>query len=476
MARILLIDPCGWQGGVNSENIFPNIGIAYLTSSLHACGHEVYVIDMNNEPVRDDDVIRIMSAEHISIVGISVKTATLCESRRLGCLLKQHFNCVVIVGGAHASLVGDKLAQEDWVDYVFLGDAEENLPQLCSNLDNNREQSIAGVIQRGGTQANPVYVHNLDDLTFPDYNLFPNSVKDSVKHNYPLITSRGCVYDCIYCSVPIISGKRFRKRSTDNIIAELKMAVEYLGIKEFCIIDDAFNLDMVRAKEFCRSLIEHNLRLRWTCPNGIRADRNDDELAVLMAQSGCYSVMLGVESGDPNVFSSICKGETLEDVSNGIKVLQGAGIHVGGFFLIGLPGDCITSQYCSIKFAQNHGIVAHFNMLIPYPGTSLWDWVMLNGKILRDIEHGLHFADSRGKVLPVFETDDFSESERQMAYEMVHTRVSRFELLVPKICNGWKRKLLIFLLLLKHDRVRILGVLTKYIYKLMRWPVKMTHP
>jgi len=468
MAPILLIDLCGWQGGVNSDNVFPNIGIAYMTTALRANGHKVYVADMNNESVSEEDIARMICAENIRIVGISIKTATMGAARRLGSLLKRQLGCTIIAGGAHASMVGDRLFQEDWVDYVFLGEAEENLPQLCNNLAGTGQQTIAGVLQRSGPPSKPVYIRDLDGLPFPDYSLFPERVRDAVKLNYPLITSRGCVFDCTYCSVPIVSGKKFRKRSPDNIIAELKMAVARFGIKEFRIIDDVFNLDLARSKEFCRLLIDQDMRLRWSCPNGLRADRIDSELAELMFRSGCHSVMIGVESGDPKVFAGICKGETLEEVSKGITTFKNAGIHVGGYFLIGLPGDCMQSQRRSVEFAMYHGIIAHFNMLIPYPGTSLWDWVRSNGRILRDIEQGLHFADSGGKVLPVFETVDFNESERRRAYEMVHTCVSRFEMLVPKSCSRWKRHLEIFILVLKYDPVRVLRALKRSILKTIK--------
>ncbi len=467
MAPILLIDLCGWQGGVNSDNVFPNIGIAYLTAALSATGHVVHVADMNNESVSEDDIARLMRAENIRIVGISIKTATMGAARRLGSSLKRQLGCTIIAGGAHASMVGDQLFQEDWIDFVFLGEAEEHLPNLCKNLAGTAQQTIAGVLQRCGPTAKPVYISDLDGLPFPDYSLFPERVKTAVKLNYPLITSRGCVFDCTYCSVPIVSGKIFRKRSPENIIAELKTAVARLGIKEFSIIDDAFNLDLARSKEFCRLLLYHDIRLRWSCPNGLRADRVDSELAELMFRSGCHSVMLGVESGDPNVFAGICKGETLEEVSKGIMTFKKAGIQVGGYFLIGLPGDSMQSQRRSVEFAMHHEIIAHFNMLIPYPGTPLWDWVRSNGRMLRDIEQGLHFADSGGKVLPVFEAVDFRESERRQAYEMVHTCVSRFEMLVPKSCSSWKRHLAILMLVLRYDRMRIFRALKRSILKII---------
>ena len=462
MARILLIDPCGWQGGVNSDNTFPNIGIAYLTAAMRAAGHEVYIADMNNESTSNLEIVQLMRAERIGIVGISVKTATMGAARRLGSFLKQQLECIVIVGGAHASLIAGGLEKESWIDYVFMGEAEETLPLFCEQLGNADNKNYAGVWKRGELSAIPVHIQNLDTLPFPEYSLFPEKVIDAVALNYPLITSRGCVFDCIYCSVPIISGKRFRKRSLENIIAELKFAIDRFGIIEFSIIDDAFNLDMGRAKEFCHLLIRHNVRLRWSCPNGLRADRVDDELAELMFRSGCYSVMLGVETGDPVVFAGICKGETLGDVGMGIRTFQKAGIQVGGYFLIGLPGDSIRSQHLSVELVKRYDIVGHFNMLIPYPGTRLWDWVGKNGRLLRDIEDGLHFSDSGYKVLPVFETDDFKGSERTKAYEMVHTQVGRYELLVPKSYSRWRHWLSKLMLVLRYDRWRILTVAKIY--------------
>lgn len=451
MARVLLVDPRGWQGGVESDNVFPNLGLAYLVAALSAKGHEVLIADMNNESLSDQDVADLVVNDRIQIVGISIKTATMEAARRLGTFLKQETDCLVIVGGPHATMAGDQLAREEWVDNVFQGEAEEGLPAFCESAQRGTDR-LPTVNSEG---APPCFITNLDLLPFPDFSLFPQQVQAAVAQNYPLVTSRGCVFDCTYCSVPIVSGKRFRKRAPENILGELEQAIKRYCIREFCIIDDAFNLDMGRAKEFCRLLVERNLGLRWSCPNGLRADRVDDELAELMSASGCYSVMLGVESGDPEVFSSIGKGETLEQVSTGIRTFQRAGMQVGGYFLIGLPGDSLESQYRSVEFARDHGLVAHFNMLIPYPGTCLWEWAKSNANMLRDIEQGLHFADSGGKVLPVFETAAFTEVQRMEAYRMVHTRMARFEMLLPATLKGWKRRMTIIALILRYDRPRV---------------------
>jgi len=452
MARILLVDIRGWQGGVCAERLFPNVGIAYLASSLKFSGHSVVVADMNNDQLSNDDVLRILIDQMCDFVGLSVKTSTMATARKLGRFLKLHTSSPIILGGAHASIQAENLISEPWVDYVFVGEAEDTLSRFCHDPRRWDVEQLPGLRTKNGAPATPHYVAALDELPFPDYGVFSGPTSASVALNYPLVTSRGCVYNCSYCSVPHISGSRFRKRKPEIIIAELQSAVELLNIKEFSIIDDAFNLDMERAKEFCLLLINSGLGLRWSCPNGIRADRIDPELARLMKASGCHSVMVGVESADPAILGAVKKGESLDDIIRGITFLMDAGLSVGGFFVIGLPGDSFAAQERSVEFALNYGISAHFNMLVPYPGTELYKWVKDNGRILLPVEEGVHFADCSSSVRPVFDTPDFSAKERIRAYEMVHTRLDRFDMLIPASAGRIRYYVETVRLLLQYDR------------------------
>jgi len=227
------------------------------------------------------------------------------------------------------------------------------------------------------------------------------------------------------------------------------------AVTAFEVIDDVFNLDIERCKTFCMSLIKENLRLSWSCPNGLRADRIDKELAELMFKSGCQSVMVGIESADQTVLSSVHKGETIEDIEKGIHIFKNAGINVGGYFIVGLPGDSIESQKISVDFAKRIGINAHFNMFVPYPGTELWEWTKANARLLNSPEDGLHFADDSDKVKTVIETDDFPSSERRRAYEMVHTKLERFGMLIPANFSKWQYYCRMLCLIWKYDRSKL---------------------
>ncbi|MBU1869747.1 MAG: B12-binding domain-containing radical SAM protein [Candidatus Omnitrophica bacterium] len=468
--KVLLIDPRGWQGAVSGNRAFPNVGIAYLASSLKSHGCQVSVIDLNNTLKTDGQVLSEILQFQPDIIGFSSKTATIKDSRNIANQLKDFKNTfTVVVGGAHTASSWQSLIREGCFDAVFVGEGEEGFAQACLKIKSKESlEGIEGLITKNpqgkDISVSCALIQDLDLIRFPDYDDFPEIVKRAISATYPLVTSRGCVYKCTYCSVPEISGKKFRPRSPQNIIDELEYARTKYGIRSFEIIDDVFNLDIERCKEICRQLLKADLGLNWSCPNGLRADRVDKELAQLMYQSGCRSVMVGIESADPKILESVKKAESLKDIEKGIITFQDAGINVGGYFIIGLPGDSFRSVERSARFARRLKIPALFNMLVPYPGTELWEWAMANARFLYDIEDGLHFADLSQKVKPVIETDDFSGKERQRAYEMAHTLTGNFNMLVPPQITHWRRDLRILSFLFKFapiDAFLFLGSLLK---------------
>lgn len=258
------------------------------------------------------------------------------------------------------------------------------------------------------------------------------------------MTSRGCPYKCTYCSVGIVSGKRWRKRIPENVIEELQFAKKRWRITGFEIIDDVFNLDINRAKEICKLLIGSGLNLNWTCPNGIRADQMDDELARLMFRAGCQKVYVGVESGDPEVFNRIKKGENLESVKKGINILQKTGIHVDGYFIIGLPGDCLESTKRSLKFIKENKIGAHFNFLMAYPGTELYQWVLKEGRFLEPREGSFHFTNVSEDLKVTFETDEFPAKDKIFAWQMAQFVTGNFSFLYSEHFSFFEKTFKLF--------------------------------
>jgi len=417
--KIVLIDPQGFTFGLNT-------GLGYLCSSLKKNGFDdVHVLDFNNMPGDEDK--RLEKVKDANIVGISIKTFTLKSAVELAKKVKMiNPKALIVAGGAHIIIDAENfLAENMCFDVCVPGEGEYAILKLADGtsydkipgLYYRKELGVERSVKAGS------FIHDLDKLAFPDYSCFDSVTENSID-DYPLVTSRGCPYQCVYCSVRNVMGMAWRFRSPKNIIDELKEAKKIYGFRKFKILDDNFSLDIKRTKEFCRTLIDENLDLKWSCPNGLRADKLDAELLSLMKTSGCYSITIGVESLDEDVFSEINKGERLSEVVAAAQMIKKAGIRLEGFFIVGLPGSTYNIDMETVKKAKRLGFDSmSWNLLVPYPGTAVWKWVEENDgkmvRVLRDWKEGFHIGFN---PKPVFETTDYTEKERIKAYRNAYLK------------------------------------------------------
>lgn len=409
--KVCFVDPKGMHFGLNT-------GIGYIVSSLRKVpGIEaVKVFDFNNNPDKIPQRIKEISA--YDAVGFSIKSFTRDAAMEIAVQVKTDSN-ILFAGGPHITLDGVNFLREHQIfDVGFMGEGELSVGAYLEAIASGQDlSSVKGLIYREG---NDVVVSSpgdritdLDSLPFPDYSSF-DSVSDKKIYNYPLVTSRGCPYLCIYCCVKGVMGRTWISRSVDNVMEELLAAQRVYNISCFNIQDDNFSLNLKRAKEFCRSIVQRGLAMKWSCPNGIRADRVDDELIDCMQQAGCFGVAMGIESGVEKEFVAIKKGEELSDIVNAVELSNRYGIQVFGNFIIGLPHSTLKSVRESVKFARSLRLESCiFNLFVPFPGTEVWDWVEMNGTMLMDWKDG--FAQGKNPRI-VFETDEFPRADRLKAY------------------------------------------------------------
>ncbi len=416
--RVVLIDPPGWQ-----KHGY-NLGLAYLSGALQEAGMEVRVVDLNHGVMSDAELERLLSDFGPHVIGVSVKTAACASAVAVARkTVKICPRAVHVAGGPHVTLAAaDLLAETPEFEAAFVGEAERSLVEFCGRLDAGQPVTgIPGVGCRegGGVRSCPPRLESdLGSLPYPALDAFANV--DVTRGPYHLLTSRGCPYRCVFCCVSSISGRKWRSRTPEDIIAELEHAVRRYGIAEFEVDDDNFTLDSGRAKAFCRLLAERRLGLRWFCPNGVRADTLDEEMAALMAETGCHSVALGIESGNAEVLRTVKKGQKLEDIERAVGHLKRAGIHTMGYFIIGLPGATMETELESMAYDRKIGLDdSIYNLFVPYPGTDAWEWVNTKGKFLKDYREGYHFADDNECV---FETEEFPAAQRMQAYRMTRER------------------------------------------------------
>lgn len=383
---ILLVDPA-----TKANTNLPNIGLAYLSATLTEMGLEHRVIDQDLMPKPVDRFMKYKT----DILGISIKASTYPEAKRVIKLYKDKFpDTQIILGGPHVTCAQERVKSELPEAKLYIGESEY--------LGTRRVK--------------------LDELPFPDYDKFDSIdyIRDGLSTGqlaYPIITSRGCPFGCIYCAVPIVSGRRWRSRSVESCIMELEHAREKYGIKRFEILDDNFTLDVNRALEFCDSV--RPLGLKWLCPNGIRADRFTRELGSAMVDSGCFHVSFGIESAEPSVFKGINKGETLDDIERSIKIAKEVGLHVTGFFIIGLPGSTFEKDMYSLNWAKEHDLDADFGLLVPYKGTEVYS--LYKDRIRdEDMEGLLHFGYG---INAVFDTPEYTREDRIKFYNLtIHSK------------------------------------------------------
>lgn len=418
--RILLISPTGWQ------KVSVNLGLALLAGSLKACGFDVLVLDLCYTPMSDEMLKKKVNSFCPFIVGVSAKTAQAKEAVRLAGLLREtsESSPAFVVGGPHVTLASDFFFKPDRkvFDFGVMSEGEISFTSLAVALAMDESElscRIDGVVYPN-KKTREVVVNpweppeNLSLLPYPDFESIHGFKFD--KFCYPIVSSRGCPYSCIYCCVNLLTGsKKWRARTPENIVEELTLVKEKFGVDQFEFWDDNFTLDMKRAKKFCRLLIDSGLSFSWWCHNGIRADKIDEELAGLMRAAGCTSVAFGIESGTPRVFDSIQKGEKLDDCVRAVQLLKNAGIKAVGYFIIGLPEDTLNSFIETVRFQRSLDLDHYtFGLLVPYPGTKVWDIVQDDGRFLQDVTDSQHFSSDLPEIS--FELENFPPRDITTAY------------------------------------------------------------
>lgn len=295
----------------------------------------------------------------------------------------------VVMGGVGAFIEPEELLQSGAVDWIVIGEGEQTVRELAGCLAQGQGQSIDDLdgicFLRGDkvvTQPKTCYVEDLDSLPTPAYHLFDleryfsigvpfgNKSRDRYLN---VLSSRGCPFDCIFCAAKNIWSRRIRYRSAETVLAEIRHLVERYNIEEVHFSDENLTMDRQRAIAILKGLKE--LGIRWTAPNGLMVGTLDEELTAALAESGCYSVSLAIESGSPRVLREVIrKPLQMPKVFSAVRSLKKHGIHCRGFFMIGLPGETRREIWQTVllsnhlRMEQNEIMVA-----LPYPGTDLFE-------------------------------------------------------------------------------------------------------
>lgn len=404
--RILLVSPDSkvWNSRAHIHN-----GLGYLAGSLLAHGYTD--VTLYDGAVEDETVAQVLDrarAENraYDVVGISAPTVLI--ERAWSIAHDAHTRgAITILGGPHLTLQPDESMQKPQVDLVVRGEGEDTLIEILRVLETpvsshqcsvNSEQ-LRNILGLSWRAADGRVIHNLDrplrpdldNIPLPAYQLFQierytnlNPLTDGLDRHaraYTIVTSRGCPYKCTYCSKPI-TGDTWRGRSVENVVKEWRMLVKDFRATEIGITDDIWNLDLKRAKDLCRALIDEGLNtVPWVTIHGMKVNHTDLELFQLMKRAGCKRVGFGVESGDEHILKRVVKkSQTLEQVRAAFANAKRAGLQTMGFFIYGMPGETEETMEKTTRLAlELDPDLGNFMIAAPFPGTELWKLVEREG-------------------------------------------------------------------------------------------------
>ncbi len=438
--KILFIDPPGPAFGLS-------IGLGILSSVLKKEGHEVLVTDLNNRRTRKLDMLRYdIERFQPDVIGISIHATKYGAAREVAKFVRSLSGNPIMAGGPQVSADQERILDEcPEVDFLVYGEAEVSITEIISRLENKSGmRDVNGVIYRENQKIvkNPPreLIRNISDLPFPNFAVFGvTRVKE-----YPVLTSRGCPYSCIFCFSHI--GRTWRAREAGNVVEELRAARDKFSIQSFGVWDPVFNLTTKHVVNFCTQLMSSDLDLTWNCYS-VRADRVDDEQARIMRESGCKRVFMGVETLDDEIMKRINKREKVDDIKRAVEIYHKHGLKVIGFFILGLPGDTFDKSIDVCEEGMRIGFDDQiWSHLTPYPGTSALEWVKKNGRILLDYRTAV-----TGSREVVFDTIDYSEQERAKAMNVVQWKLGHWYATVSLRYPRLLRLLLVLLGIVLYD-------------------------
>ncbi|MBF0216877.1 MAG: B12-binding domain-containing radical SAM protein [Candidatus Omnitrophica bacterium] len=411
--NVLLINPAvnpASQNRIINESITKVIptSLGYLAGYLEKIGTKgVSIIDEQIRYMTDlelEATVRALSAP--KIVGISVLTITCKRAHEIATKVKRcDRGATVVFGGIHATVLPEEALNNENVDVVVRGEGEETLNELADLMLKGKDfRHIQGIsFKRSGS-----VIHNPDRPLMPDlnriplfpYHLFEKDIAEYTSFNL-VFTSRGCPYNCKFCSSRNVAGKRYRYFEVERIIAEIRLLIDKYAQRMIWLVDDNPAAHRARFSELLDRIISGGLNKKAEFLCSMRGDNLDDGLLDKLKEANFRLVGFGLETGSEELMKIIDKGETVIEVADSIRKTSAKGIETAATLIFGLPTETRKDRRDTMKLVGSLPLSSvRYNILTPYPGTEIFEELYRSGKLLIK-EHWENFA-----VQYMWESDD----------------------------------------------------------------------
>lgn len=392
------------------------LNIAYLASYLRqGIECEISILDAEIMGLSYKEIKKFIEREKPEVVGITCPSPTMDHVLKICEIIKKEINanCITVVGGIHPTVLPYETIKNPFIDFLVAGEGEITFYELIKALKEKNDDfaEIDGLYfkQNNKIVANKPrqLIVDLDTIPFPARDLFNLELyysaptkKVSNERAGPLLTARGCAFNCTHCISHRMWGRNPRFRSVQNIVAEMEECINRFGIREFNMIDDTFTLNEKRAMEICEEIIGRKWNISWVAMTRVNAI--SEKLAEKMKEAGCKKVLFGLESGSQKVLDLMRKQATIEMARKAVEMVNKQKMLVQASFMIGNVGETEETIQETIEFAKSLPLDnATFFITSPYPGTDLYEVAKEQGFITKDTKWGEYAPLTNTPPIPV---------------------------------------------------------------------------
>jgi anaerobic magnesium-protoporphyrin IX monomethyl ester cyclase len=393
----------------------PPLALAYLAASLRAHDVRVTIIDAvgeaphqwSKEPdprflslgLSDRELCARIPAD-VTLIGVtSMFSESWPRTRESLRGLRRAFPGIpLVVGGEHATALPELTLSQSGADACVLGEGEDTIVELVAALENR--QPLTGVcglayLEEGRLRRTPprARIRAVAAIPRPAWELLPIEAYLARGLGFgigrgrslPILATRGCPYQCTFCSSPQMWTTRWIAREPEDVLDEMEQAVLRFGVENF----DFYDLTAILKKEwivkFCKELVQRKLDVTWQIPSGTRSEALDAETLDHLKRAGVRHIVYAPESGSPAVLARIKKRVKLDRLTASIQAAVRAGLRIKCNFIVGFPDETFEEAMQTVRYCQELARIGvddvNLGPFCPYPGSELYDGLVRDGRL-----------------------------------------------------------------------------------------------